>query len=226
MRQGSPTFCFLFIVYINDFIKLIKNTCEPDGFLSWLHLLALMDDTVLLATTRVKLVNKIQLLVQFCNKYGMVINEKKTNLMVINGNTQDRDPIIIRDLTVRHCNKYIYLGSPFTADGLLSSVIKAHAHERMAHFHKFIAFIDKNSDIPFVIKKRVFDACLISAILYGCESWINADLQPVAKIYNWALKRLLDVRLTTCNDVCYIESGYVSLKAIVRSKQRKFYNKH
>ena len=100
----------------------------------------------------------------------MVINEKKTNLMVINGNTQDRDQIIIRDLTVRHCNKYIYLGSPFTADDLVSSVIKAHAHERMAHFHKFIAFIEKNSDIPFVIKKRVFDACLISAILYGCES--------------------------------------------------------
>ena len=85
--------------------------------------------------------------------------------------------------------------------------------------------LKKNSDIPFAIKKRVFDACLISAILYGCESWINADLQPVAKIYNWALKRLLDVRLTTCNDVCYIESGYVSLKAIVRSKQRLFYKK-
>ena len=223
VRQGSPTSCYLFIIYINDLIKLIKNTCEPDGFLSWLHLLALMDDTVLLATSREKLRYKIQLLMQFCNKYGMVINEKKTNLMVINGNYQDKEQITIRNITIKHCDKYTYLGVPFTSDGVLSSAVKAHAQERMAHFHKFIAFIEKNSDIPYVIKKRVFDACLLSAILYGCESWLNADLKPVIKIYNWALKTLLGVRPTTCNDVCYVESGYLPLKTIVISKQRKFF---
>ena len=52
VRQGSPTSCFLFILYVNDLVKLIKDTCEDDGFLSWLHLLVLMDDTVLLATSR------------------------------------------------------------------------------------------------------------------------------------------------------------------------------
>ena len=31
VRQGSPTSCFLFILYINDLVKLIKDTCEPDG---------------------------------------------------------------------------------------------------------------------------------------------------------------------------------------------------
>ena len=51
VRQGSPTSCFLFILYVNDLVKLIKDTCEDDGFLSWLHLLVLMDDTVLLART-------------------------------------------------------------------------------------------------------------------------------------------------------------------------------
>ena len=73
--------------------------------------------------------------------------------------------------------------------------------EKMAHFHKFIAFLDKNNDLTFVFKKRVFDACLISAILYGCESWLNGDLKLVTKIYNWALKQMLGVRLTTCNKV-------------------------
>ena len=78
VRQGSPTSCFLFIVYVNDLIKLIKDTCEPDGFLSWLHLLILMDDTVLLATSRENITKKVELLNQFCKKYGMVINEGKT----------------------------------------------------------------------------------------------------------------------------------------------------
>ena len=77
VRQGSPTSCFLFIVYVNDLVKLIKNTCEPDGFLSWLHLLILMDDTVLLATSRENMIKKVKLLTEFCDKYGMVVNEKK-----------------------------------------------------------------------------------------------------------------------------------------------------
>ena len=162
---------------------------------------------------------------QFCKKFSMVINGKKTNLMVINGCIMDRESIIINDITIKHCDSYTYLGSPFTSDGSVTSVVKAHAQEKMAHFHKFMAFIEKNSDIPFIIKKRVFDACLLSAILYGCESWLNGDLKPVCKIYNWALKRMLGVRLTTCNDVCYVESGYVSLKAIVKKKQRKFFVK-
>ena len=95
----------------------------------------------------------------------------------------------------------------------------------MPHFQKFIAFLRNNNYLPFVIKKRVFDACVMSTMLYGCESWLNGDLKPVAKIYHWALKQLLGVRSSTCNDVCYIESGYTSIKAIVKSKQRIYFNK-
>ena len=90
----------------------------------------------------------------------------------------------------------------------------------MAHFHKFIAFLEKNCELPYIIKKRIFDACLMSALLYGCESWFNGDLKPINKIYNWSLKQLLGVRFSTCNDVCYLESGYSPLSAIIKNKQR------
>ena len=62
----------------------------------------------------------------------------------------------------------------------------------------------------------------MSAVLYGCESWLNADTIPIVKLYNWALKTLLDVRMTTCNDVCYIESGNPPIQAVIKKKQRKF----
>ena len=186
VRQGSPTSCFLFILYVNDLIKLIKETCEPDGFLSWLHILILMDDTVLLATSRVNITKKVDLLVRFCKKYGMVINENKTKLMVINGSFVDKQPILVDRIAIKHTDTYMYLGSPFTSDGSLSSIVKVHIQEKMAHFHKFIAFLDKNFELPFIIKKRIFDACLLSTILYGCESWLNGDVKPVSKLYNKA----------------------------------------
>ena len=75
------------------------------------------------------------------------------------------------------------------------------------------------------MKKRIFDAALMSAILYGCESWLNADLRPVTKLYNLCIKQLFGVRTTTCNDLCYVELCYPLLKDLVLSRKRKFFKK-
>ncbi len=40
------------LMFLDDMIKLMKENCGWDGFLAWLHVLVLMDDTVLLSTTR------------------------------------------------------------------------------------------------------------------------------------------------------------------------------
>ena len=64
----------------------------------------------------------------------------------------------------------------------------------------------------------------MSTILYRCESWLDADLRPVVKLYNWAIKLLLGVRKTTCNDTCYLELGLPPLQDLVRSRQRKFFS--
>ena len=212
VRQGYPTSCLLFIIYINDLIKMIREGMGVDGFLSWLHVLVLMDDTVLLATTRNNMIRKIQILHDYCNQYGMKVNESKTKFFVLNGTGQDEDPFHVGNLKIEKCEKYVYLGSIFTYDGSVSSAVRAHALMKMPHVLKFIAFIKKNNDIPFIVKKRVFDAALTSSLVYGCESWFTADLRPVSKLYNWCLKEMLGVRKTTCNDLCYIESGYPSLQ--------------
>lgn len=144
-------------------------------------MLVLMDDTVLLSTSRVSMIRKLSILCQFCREYGMEINEMKTKFMVICGSEADKFPITLEGLQVNHCNSYVYLGSPFTADGSTSSAVKAHAKDKIAHFNKFVSFLHKNTDTPFSVKKRVFDAMVLSAVLYGCESWLNADLRPIIK---------------------------------------------
>lgn len=70
----------------------------------------------------------------------MVVNESKAKLMVINGTTYDKQAIITNSLIIKHCDTYIYLGSPFTSDGSLSSAVKAHVQEKKSHFHKFMHF--------------------------------------------------------------------------------------
>ena len=225
VRQGSPTSCLLFILYVNEMIKIIKENCMEDGFLRWLHVLVMMDDTVILSTTREAMLHKVSLLQRFCQIYEMKINQSKTKFFVINGTAEESRPLQVNELTIDSCVKYVYLGSPFTSDGSTSTSIKEHANMKMCHVLKFVSFLKKNNDVTYTIKKRIFDAAFVSTILYGCESWFNADLSPITKLYNWALKELLGVRLSTCNDLCYLESGSPPVKDLIKYKQRKFFKK-
>ncbi len=117
VRQGSPTSCLLFIILVNDLIRLMKEGCGHDGVLQWLHIFVLMDDTVLLPTTRANMMRKVFLLQDYCTEYGMKVNQSKTKFFVISGSERDREPLVVGDLVVEHCDAYVYLGSPFTSDG-------------------------------------------------------------------------------------------------------------
>ena len=113
VKQGSPTSCFLFIVFVNSFIRILKSRCEPNGFLGWLHSLMLMDDTVILATSHERLIQKLSLLQECCQNTGMVINEKKPEFMAINGTEEEKDPIFLPlcGCNIKYCWKYTYLGA-------------------------------------------------------------------------------------------------------------------
>ena len=223
VKQGSPTSVFLFIIYVDVLIKMVKSRTPLDGFLSWLHLLMLMDDTVIFATSREKLEKKLEILNEYCSEYGMIVNESKTEFMVINGTANDRRDIVMSDLTVKHCTSYVYLGVIVTENGSATSSLKAHVADKKKHLNRLFIFLSRNYDAPFFVKYKVFDAAFSSAILYGCESWIGISLAPVEKMYMAAVRRLLDVRNSTPKLTCLIEAGVPSLEARVKQKQSKFF---
>ena len=225
VRQGSPTSCLLFVIFVNDLIKLIKENCRPDGFLAWLHVLIFMDDTVLLSTSRNGILTKLSILNEFCITYGMKINISKTKFMVINGSNEDKRDLIVQEMCVKLCKYYVYLGSPFAADGLTSSSIKINANLRMCQALKFVSFCHKNNDVPFYVKFKVFNAAVMSSILYGCESWLCGNIKPMEKLYYMCIKHLLGVRKNTTTSLCLVELGLPSLKALVTQRQRKFFKK-
>ena len=225
VRQGSPTSCFLFIVYVNVLIRMVKERCASDSFLQWLHVLMLMDDTVIFASSRERLIEKLKVLGDFCDSHGMVINKGKTKFMVINGRESDKLPIHIGDIVIEWCYKYTYLGSVFTTDGSTRTALQEHVNAIQKHLNKLILFLNKNVDMPFFVKRKVVDAAFNAAILYGCESWIDVNLKPVEKLYNSALRHLLGVRNTTSTDLLLVECGFPPLHALVKHKQQTFFNK-
>ena len=224
VKQGSSASSLLFIVYVDKMIKMVKGF-ENDGFLGALHILMLMDDTILFASSKENLVKKFQICQNYCAEYGMSINQGKTKFMVINGEDEDFKTIESRGIQVKYCKSYIYLGAPITDDGLYSTMIDLHVREKMKHAIKFYTFLNRNPDAPFSIKKRVAKACVLVSIIYGSETWLTDKYGKAETLYNKIVKALLDVRQTTCTDLCLIEADMPSFQALVKEKMRKYLQK-
>lgn len=203
-------------------LKLLGN----DDYLHDIHAFMLMDDTVLLASSRKKIIEKFTVLMKFCKDNGMLINELKTKLMVVNGVGIDRCDFTVEDVVVRHTTSYIYLGSPFTEDGRISSVIGIHVKAKTSDLNKFKIFCKKNESMPYQYKKNVFDAVLMQRLLYGCESWLIDQNKELEKLYLSAVKSLLGVRETTRNDTCLIEVGLPTMRELIRKKTKNFVMKY
>ena len=222
VRQGSPTSCFLFILFVNVLIRNMKQRCPPDGFLRWLHILMLMDDTIIFATSRARMLEKLEILHEYCESHGMLVNQPKTKFMVLNGDDMDRQPIDWYGIIIKHCVKYNYLGSIFTEDGSVASSLREHCLDKAKHLMKLSIFLRSNPDTPFIAKRKVLEACYNSSLLYGCEGWLGCSPRPVHTMYMRGIKMLLSVKSSTPNDLCLIELGMSSLEAIVKHKQAIF----
>ena len=152
----------------------------------------------------------------------MEVNQGKTKFMVINGTEYNKSPIVLNNLTIENCFSYLYLGVLFTQDGKVNNAVKQQMSDKQCHVAKFAAFISKNSDLPFLIKKRVMGAALFSSILYGHVSWIGSSAIVAQVVYHNIIKILLGVRITTSNDSCLMELNYPSLSARIKASQQRF----
>ena len=172
-----------------------------------------MDDTIIIATSRKKCLQKLEILLNYCNRSGMVLNNSKTKFMVICGKNEDKKRLIVNNVVIENCAHYTYLGSMFTQDGSVFSSIKKHVQLKQTCIIKFISFISKNIEFPFWVKKKVFDACITSSLLYSSESWINNSYKAAESSYMLCIKTLLSVRKTAPSLLCLAELDFSSIEA-------------
>ena len=82
LRQGSPTSCF----FIYSILKFICETYQTSmRRRRFPKLGTLSDDTVLLATSRERALEKLVVFQNWCNSSGMIMNMKKPKFMAVNG---------------------------------------------------------------------------------------------------------------------------------------------
>ena len=130
------------------------------------------------------------------------------------------ESIIANDIIVKYCNNYKYLGTFVTDDGAYKTV-----RFTSKDIIKLYTFINRNPELPYSMKRRVAESCILSSLLYGCETWMCNNYGKVESAYFSIIKRLLNARETTCNDITLVESGFPTLKSTVKSRMSTFMKK-
>ena len=221
VKQGGPASCMLFTAYIDPTIDVLRNF-GPDDWLENTHILLLMDDTVLFASSRDMMISKLRLLKDKTDEIGMLFHQTKCQYMAIN--SADAEPMIMDDITIGRTESYTYLGATVSNNNIATQV-KIHMKQKQTHVRKFTSFCTKNSDSPYRVKHRVWTSALNSALLYSCETWLTADLRAVESSFMNSLKLMLSVRQTTCNDLVHIETGIPNAKSVIVDRQRAYFRK-
>ena len=222
VRQGAPTSCLLFVIYIDKMIKMIKQVTPVDGFLGSLHALMLMDDTVILATSRDMCVKKLDVVLNYCTEYGMEINERKTKFFVINNEPVDKLQLIVQGRIIEYCSTYLYLGAWFKDDGSSKSAVMLHQPSHQEVVNKFAIFCAVNTEMPYRYKVMVMEAAASASLFYSSESWLVANPIGVIRAYNQLVKCLLGVRMNTSVNLCLTEAGIPTAKYIMEKRRRNF----
>ena len=203
-------------------IRMLKQAVVVDGFLGALHALLLMDDTVILSTSRDMCVRKLSVVLDYCREYGMVLNEGKTKFFVINNSDIDKIPLTVQGHVINYCQQYLYLGAWFTHTGRMKDVMELHEARSQSVVNKFAIFCASNTDMPYCYKRKVFDAAVLSALTYSCESWLTDNCIGLKSQYSKLVKCLLGVRKNTSIDLCFIESGINPVNHILSVNRKRF----
>ena len=222
VRQGGSTSCSLFTLVIDYTIEKMREIAD-DGWLLALHMLLLMDDTVVLATSRQRMREKLLVLQRAATEIGMELHPDKSLFFAINA--IDLSPFYLDfGVIVGYSDVYGYLGTPVSNEKI-SEQIKRHMKSKCRDVSKFSAFLAKHPDAPFSIKRTVWFSAVTSAVLYSCETWLTRDLSCVNPQYRRTVKELLGVRQSTPTNLLISESGIPDAKAFIFYRQISFLSK-
>ena len=238
VRQGCILSPLLFNLYLNELSVQLDRTPRSDPIIlpnsNKLTSLLYADDLVLLSKSKEGLQNCINTVSEFCNKWHMNVNEKKSKIMIFSKKTCKK---------VNHpsftCNKnkldvvseFTYLGVKLSSTGNFIAHLNQSREKALHAFFKLTQIADFKELKPKQANK-LFDSMIAPILTYGCEVWgayqkqnfDNWDKSQTEKVHLRFCKYYLGINRKASNIASRSELGRFPLKIFVDTLILKFYN--
>ena len=126
------------------------------------------DDATITAHTETALQELINYFAHACSQFGFMISIKETNILGQDVSAAPR--ISIGDCTLDVVEDFTYLGSNISSNLSLDTELNMRIGKASAAMARLIKRVWENTMLTIKTKTEVYQACMLSTLLYGSES--------------------------------------------------------
>ena len=126
------------------------------------------DDAALCASSPEQLQNLLDCFAESCDWFGLTISLKKTVTM---SQSNETHCFTINDTVLDNVDNFTYLGSTLSKNTTVDKEILTRLGKASTTFGRLTKRVWKNGHLSIHTKVRVYEACVLSILLYGAESW-------------------------------------------------------
>lgn len=127
------------------------------------------DDAAVVTHTQEELQTLMNRFSMACKEFGLTISLKKTN--VLSQDTSTAPAIAIDDYQLDVVHQFTYLGSTITDNLSLDVELDKRIGKATSTLARLSKRVWTNPTLKTCTKMAVYNACIISTLLYGSESW-------------------------------------------------------
>ena len=201
-RQGCMLSPFLFIFYLNEFIKVCKEESCPGIYVNEqyadVNMLLYADDLVFIGDTVGRVQKLLDMLCTFCYRWGLKVNMVKTKMMVYRngGVVKGNENCYFDGIKIDTVTYYKYLGVLFSTRLSWSPAQSLLASQGSKALH-LISRLNYTYEFPFNASYNLFEKCIVPVITYGSQIWGTQINHVLEDMHVRFLKRQLGVGSTT-----------------------------
>ena len=182
------------------------------------------DDAAIVAHSQEELQQLMDRFSAACSAFGLTISIKKTEVMGQGVKDTPRITVNNEDLVVS--SSFTYLGSTITDDLSLNKELDRRIGKACTTFSKLSERVWTNKKLSIKTKTSVYSACVLSTLLYGCESWaIYATQEKRLNAFHMrCLRRILGINWNdrVTNNEVLKSTGIDSLFSILKLRRLRW----
>ena len=166
------------------------------------------DDMVIFGKTVTGLQNSLNLLHEYCLKWGLEVNTTKTKVMVFRkrGNVRNDETWLYNNVELKVVNDFNYLGTVFNYTDSFVLNQETLAGKGIKALNVLLNKTKEYNFKPSVLC-QLFDAFVGATLNYGAEIWGFGKAKEIERIHLKFCKSILGVKSSTCNMAVYGELG-------------------
>ena len=182
------------------------------------------DDAALASHSQEGLQRLVDKLSHACKEFGLTISLKKTNIMA--QDAESPSVITIENTQLEFVNSFTYLGSTVSDTLNLDTEISSRIAKAAGVMAKLNKRVWNNSLLSERTKVLVYQACVLSTLLYGSESWTAYARQEkrLNSFHLRCLRRLLKIKWQdrVPNTEVLDRAGLLSMPALLSHRRLRW----